>query len=133
MQAILNFLKSYHVVHDINKCDFTDHFKPVFIDQRVRISKFGSTASVLIFEKNYDLLDKELNYLIKNASWAKILIFLPYEFKDKIHTGVEKIYYKDDKEILKLETDNFNFALVFSQNNKLFDFFTGQKSASLWD
>ncbi len=132
MQNILNFLNHYQIKYDIYRCDFIEHFKPVFVDTHMRINKFGTTSSVLIFEKDFNLFKKELNYLINNASWAKTIGFAPIQLKDKISSKQVKIvYYKKEEELFNLTPEKFNFALIFSKENSLYNLLKSKKEISL--
>ena len=133
MQRVLNFLDINAIEYDIRRCNFIDHFKPVFIDKCMNIQKFGTTSSVLIFEQNIDLLKKELIYLEQNAPWAKTVAFLPISLKDQFSTKIKIIYYTNNQEIFDLKSHKFNFALVFSKNNILHHILSKPKNSSLLD
>ncbi len=71
LENILSFLKSKNINFDIEKCAYDTHFHPIFVDQKLNIKQFGKSAQVIICETDKNLIDKELGFISKHASWAK--------------------------------------------------------------
>lgn len=103
---ILNLLDSYNISYFIKNIEKLNHFRPYFIDRNFTVKEFGKSEKVIILEKDYGLLDKEKDYLEKNASWAK-RVYISDEKKDFF------IYAKNFDKIREiLYNFDFNFALI---------------------
>jgi ferrochelatase len=61
---ILSFLQSQQIEYDIQKCDFTSHFYPIFVDNNLNIKPFGKSQRVIICSD--ENIEPEI-------SWAKII------------------------------------------------------------
>ncbi len=115
LKTVLYFLKTYNINYELNSLNFIEnHFEPVFIDKYLNQKSFGSTQRVLIFEKNYSMIDKEINFLKTEAKWAKTLLF-----KEK------EGYFKNFNQIR--EYGDFNFGIVFSTKEKFLEYLSEQK------
>ena len=107
--SLVSLLNELNIIYKIKKFSFIEHFKPIFITKEFQKKDFGTTEQVLIFEKNINLLDEELEFLKKTAPWAKIICLTPY-------------MYKDIAEIKNILRDKyFNFALIIGLDSKSLD------------
>ncbi len=100
LASIVIFLEKNTLTFDIRRCNFGSFFHPVFVNKNLEIKNFGKTESVIICESNKDLIEKEILYLKKNASWAKTIHFV-------------------NSDILKLKEIEFNFAIITITYDKL--------------
>jgi len=113
LEELLHLFSSLDVSFRLKKFVPIDHFEAVFTNKKFEIKEFGTSDKVLIFEKNCDIVKREIDYLQKQASWAKIIFLIPY-----LHSGnfddVQNIYiYKNENEILSLlKSHDFHFALI---------------------
>lgn len=100
LASVVIFLEKNTILFDIKKCNFTSHFHPVFINKNLEIKNFGKSELVIICESDKNLIEKEILYLKKNASWAKTIHF-------------------ENSDILKLKEIEFNFAIITTTHNQL--------------
>jgi len=116
LEVLLNLFKNKNINYRLKKFVPIDHFEAVFTNKRFEIKDFGTSDKVLIFEKNSSLVDAEIGFLHKEATWAKIIYVLPYSEQKLIDSVVNKeslLVYKNKNEILGLLKEvNFNFALL---------------------
>jgi ferrochelatase len=114
LEELLHLFKSTNINFRLRKFTPIEHFEAVFTNKKFEIKEFGTSDKVLIFEKNSTLIEKEIIYLQKNASWAKLIFILPSQSVSTKYTDTENIFiYKNEKEILNiLKEHNFHFALI---------------------
>ena len=99
LENVINFLRENHISFQIEKCTFTSHFHPIFIDHKLQIKPFGKSDRVIICERDKNLIKIELKYLRENAPWAKKIIQV-----------------LDADELKSIE---FNFAIINTTTNIL--------------
>ncbi|MEA3331038.1 MAG: hypothetical protein U9Q29_05025 [Campylobacterota bacterium] len=122
LEELLHLYKSLKIDFKLRKFRPIDHFEAVFTNKNFEIKEFGTSDKVLIFEKNSDLIKKEISFLQKNANWANTIFILPSlhanEYKDS-----KNIYiYKNEKEIINiLKSNNFHFALIVGVDKSVLD------------
>lgn len=120
LEKVVNFLEENQLQYDIYKLDFIEHFKPIFVTKKLKPKHFGTSQSTIILEKDINLIEEELKFLLKEAAWSKIILFLPKEYKVKNIQYEKIIYYRKLEEIQKLSSETFNFILILADYNKLF-------------
>ncbi|MCD6432805.1 MAG: hypothetical protein J7L21_02080 [Sulfurimonas sp.] len=133
LEELLHLYKSLKIDFRLKKFTQIDHFEAVFTNKNFEIKEFGTSDKVLIFEKNSDLIQKEINFLQKNATWANTIFILPFlhasEYKDSknIH------FYKNEKDIVNiLKSSNFHFALIIGVDKSILSKpLTNQKQLTL--
>jgi len=115
LEELLHLFKSLKINFRLRKFTPIDHFEAVFTNKKFELKEFGTSDKVLIFEKNSSLIEKEIVYLQKNASWAKSIFIIPYqETSSSYMDDNQNIFmYKNQKEIINiLKEHSFHFALV---------------------
>jgi ferrochelatase len=83
----------------------------VFTNKNFEIKEFGASDKVLIFEPNASLIDSEITFLQRNASWAKIIYIIPRAI-DGFEDDSIFVYNNSSKILDILKENNFHFALV---------------------
>ncbi len=120
LEKVVNFLEEKQIQYDIHKLDFIEHFKPIFVTKKLKPKHFGTSQTTIILEKEISLIEQELNFLLQEASWSNIILFLPKKHKVKNIQYERVIYYKKLEEIQKLSSEIFNFILILADYNELF-------------
>jgi ferrochelatase len=105
LENVVMFLQKIDIGFEIEKCSYTSHFHPIFVNQKLELKNFGKTDHVLICESDKSLIEEELSYLITEAPWAK--------------TTHLELSNMDDLD--KLKNIEFNFAIIFANYDKLID------------
>lgn len=111
LEELLYLYKSLKISYRLRKFTPIGHFEAVFTNKNFEPKDFGTSDRVLIFEKNSDMINKEIKFLQKNANWAKTVYIIPdrciYDESENIYT------YKNEKEIINILKSNvFHFALI---------------------
>ena len=111
LQELLQLYKSLKINYKLKKFTPLKHFEAVFVSKKFEIKEFGTSDKVLIFEPNSKLIDIEIEFLQRNASWAKSIYLIPQAI-DGLEN--ENIYiYENKNKILEILKDkNFHFALI---------------------
>jgi len=111
LEELLHLYKSLKINFRLRKFAPIGHFEAVFTNKNFELKEFGTSDKVLIFEKNTDLIDSEINFLEKHANWAKIIYIIPHTKKYEDNNTI--FTYKNEKEILNiLQNNSFHFALL---------------------
>ena len=120
LEELLHLYKSLGVNFRLRKFSQMKYFEAVFISKKFEIKEFGTSDKVLIFEKHTDLIENEIAFLQKNASWANLMYLLPNSDKEK-YTKCNNIYtYKNEKDIFNiLQNNNFHFALIVGKDKSI--------------
>ena len=118
LNNLINLYKIYNVEFRLKRFSPLENFEAIFINKKFEIKDFGSTERVLIFEKNINFVESEINFLRNNSSWARTIYILPssYNIKNKEDSNVYR--YNKSKDIIKiLKKADFNFAFI-AENDK---------------
>lgn len=120
LEELLHLYKILKINYRLKKFTPIEHFEPVFTNKKFEIKNFGTSDKVLIFEKNSDLIDSEINFLQKNANWANIIYIIP---KSSKYDEDESIFlYKNEKDIIDtLKNNSFHFALIVGVDKSILD------------
>jgi len=124
LERLLQLFKILKVDFRLRKFTPIDHFKAVFTNKKFEIKEFGASDKVLIFEKSTSLIEKEIEFLHKQATWAKIIYIIPAICQDKLPNEFVKsknlLIYKNKNEIKNLlKTNNFHFALIIGVDESI--------------
>ncbi|MFT5661858.1 MAG: hypothetical protein ACI9TV_002505 [Sulfurimonas sp.] len=111
LEELLHLYKSLKINYKLNKFIAIEHFEAVFTNKNFEIKEFGTSDKVLIFESNTQLIDLEINFLQKNASWAKSIYIIPFPIDGIKNENV--FIYKNRNHIIDiLKQNSFHFALI---------------------
>lgn len=111
LEELLHLYKTLKINYRLKKFTSIEHFEPVFTNKKFELKDFGASDKVLIFEPNTNLIKSEMNFLQKQATWAKILYIIPSSISDANSDNI--FTYTNEKEIFEiLEENSFHFALI---------------------
>ncbi len=113
LEELLHLYKTLDINFRLKKFTQIKHFEAVFVSKKIEIKEFGVSDKVLIFEPNSDLIDSEIIFLEKNASWANLIYILPMNQIQNYPDYKNAYGYKNQKDIIDILKDiSFHFALV---------------------
>ncbi len=126
LEELLYLFKVLKINFRLRKFTPIDHFEAVFTNKNFEIKDFGTSDKVLIFEKSTSLIENEISFLQKQATWAKIIYIIPFTCKQTLDAKVleyENIFlYKNENEIKNiLQSNSFHFALIVGVNKSLLE------------
>ncbi|QOP45683.1 hypothetical protein [Sulfurimonas paralvinellae] len=126
LEQLLHLFKVLKINFRLRKFTPIEHFEAVFTNNNFEIKEFGTSDKVLIFEKNSTLIQKEIEFLQKQATWANILYIIPHTIFDSLDAPQRNnpsiITYKNEHEIKNLLREhNFNFALIVGADKSILD------------
>lgn len=111
LEQLLHLYKILNINYRLKKFTPIEHFEAIFVNKKFEIKNFGTSDKVLIFEPNTDLIESQILFLKRHASWAKIIFIAPYNIE--LEQSNEIFSYKNEKDIINTLRDNsFNFALI---------------------
>ena len=111
LEELLHLLKSLKINFRLRKFTPIEHFEAVFTNKNFEIKEFGASDKVLIFESNSSLIKNEIDFLQKQANWAKAIYIIPHNSEYDENTNI--FTYKNEDEIIELLKNNsFHFALI---------------------
>lgn len=126
LEQLLHLFKILKINFRLKKFTPIDHFEAVFTNKNFEIKDFGTSDKVLIFEKNTSLIENEIVFLQKQATWAKIIYIIPFTCKqslDKTTLEHENLFfYKNRNEIKNiLQANSFHFVLIVGVDKSILE------------
>jgi ferrochelatase len=117
LEQLLYLFKILKINFRLRKFTPIDHFEAVFTNKNFEIKDFGTSDKVLIFEKNTSLIENEISFLQKQATWAKIIYIIPFTCKQSLDADTlehDNLFLYKNKDEIKaiLKKNNFHFALI---------------------
>jgi len=126
LDKVLNIFELFFINYHIKNIENLNRFKPIFVDSYFNRLDFGKSDRVLIIENDYDLLQREREFLEEKAKWAKKIYISDKDIKDFILA-------KDFDKIRDiLYNKNFNFALIGAKDFDLSSLLKNKKIMSLF-
>jgi len=124
LEQLLHLFKILKINFRLRKFTPIDHFEAVFTNNNFEIKEFGTSDKVLIFEKSSKLIQKEIEFLQTQATWAHILYVIPFLASENLDTDMQNnpniVSYKNENEIRNLLREhNFNFALIVGADKSI--------------
>ncbi|WP_428737851.1 hypothetical protein [Sulfurimonas sp.] len=124
LEQLLHLFKALKINFRLRKFTPIGHFEAVFTNKNFEIKEFGTSDKVLIFEKSESFIESEIEYLHKQAYWAKILYILPESNFQMLNQEFIETYnivtYKNKNEIRNiLKQHNFHFALIIGAGKSI--------------
>lgn len=123
LEIVLNLFKNLKINYRLRKFTPINHFEAVFTNKKFELKEFGTTDKVLIFEKNSSLVESEILFLQREATWAKIVYLLPTKEQRLIDSIIDKtslIVYNNENDIIKLlKKSDFHFALIIGADKSI--------------
>ncbi|MGE4397065.1 MAG: hypothetical protein AB7D34_06400 [Sulfurimonas sp.] len=111
LEELLHFFKTAKINYKLKKFTPIEHFEAVFTNKKLEVKNFGTSDKVLIFEPNVSLIDSQILFLKRHASWANIIFIVPSNQEDERSENI--FTYKREKDIINiLKSNSFHFALV---------------------
>ena len=126
LERLLYLFTKLKVNFRLRKFTPIEHFEAVFTNKNFEIKEFGTSDKVLIFEKNASLIEDEILFLQKQATWAKTVYIIPNAVKSRLSPALrenEDVYFYHSKEDIKkiLQRQSFHFALVAGVDKSILD------------
>lgn len=119
LESLLTLFKKLGINHRLKKFTTIEHFEAVYVSKNLEVKDFGSSDKVLIFEREFNLVEMEMEFLQKNAPWAKKVYLLPNSYKKRYAHSKNIFFYKTKKELKKLVKDvisNFIYIVGFDKS-----------------
>ena len=135
LSQLLYLFKILKINFRLKKFNSIGHFEAVFTNKNFEIKEFGTSDKVIIFEKNCSVVKDEINYLQKQATWAKTIFLVPFLHTDNFEYVENLVIYKHENEILNiLKQNHFHFALIVGVDKSILSKpLTNQAQISLFD
>lgn len=111
------------------------HLKPNFVDSKNLLCKFGQSGRVIIAEKDLNAFKEYSGYILANAKWAKVSLFVPQEYHEIFSSVCTCYAYNSLENLLKELERPYNFAIVFGVDDQflLENLKSPTESAGLFD
>lgn len=122
LETLLHLLTRININYRLRKFTPIDHFEAVFTNKNFEIKEFGTSDKVLIFEKNSAYIEQEIEFLQKEATWAKTFYLIPqdYQVDEKVQETLQVTRYQQPDEIISiLKQNSFHFALIMGADKSI--------------
>ena len=117
LESVLQFLKQNAIGYQLRNFTPIDHFQAVFTNIHFQIKEFGKSDNVLIFESDFELVKEQIEFLKKQANWAKIVYIVPSDRMEQLDSSKGVFGYASTWDIMQiLKNENYHFALIAEQN-----------------
>jgi ferrochelatase len=113
----IKFLEKFSLDFSLENLSLDRHFNPIFVDNAFHIHDFGQTSRVLIEETSESHIEKELDYLMKYAKYAKLSLFVPRGFIGDFE-GIDINRYDSFYDIINTNKQDYNFFLILNKEKK---------------
>jgi len=120
LESVLYFFKHNSIKYQLRNFVPIDHFKPVFTNIHLQVKEFGKSDNVLIFESDFELVKSQINFLEKQANWAKIIYLIPLSRKNELPNNENIFTYESTWDIMHLlKGKKYHFALIAEQSSEI--------------
>lgn len=110
--VVISVCQAHEIHLSLEKFSSIPHLKPNFVDSQNYLCKFGQSGRVIIAEKDLETFKKYSGYILANAKWAKVTLFVPQEYYE-IFSVISNCYaYNSTDNLLKELQRPFNFAII---------------------
>lgn len=129
LERLLHLFKTINLQYRLRQFTPIPHFEAVFTNSKFNVQEFGSSERVLIFEPDFELIKEQIDFLKRQANWAKIIYIVPWQKKQLLKNSDNIFTYASPRDIMELlKTSDFHFALIAEQDKSLLDQLTSSQS-----
>lgn len=127
LESVLQFFKQNSIGYQLRNFSPIDHFQAVFTNIHFQVKDFGKSDNVLIFETDFELVKEQIQFLNKQANWAKIVYLVPASKINELDEDCNIYPYESIWDIMHtLKSQKYHFALIAEQsadmlNDSVFD------------
>ncbi len=114
LNRAIEFAKKLYLEISLENIAPKNHFEAIFIDNSLKIKKFGETSRVLLLEKDIDILKKESEYLFENTKYAKSLLCLPHSIESDF--SLKSKIFNNFYDIIATLKESYNFFLLYCKD-----------------
>lgn len=118
LQKLLNLYKTVEISFELKNFDNLPHFEIVFANKNLLPIETGASETVLIFERDMNVVQDAMEYLRREIRWAKLLFLLPRNYE--VSRCKSCFYYDTQRELFEiLKTTRFHIALICGSDKKI--------------
>jgi len=122
---LLRFCDQEKIAYNLEHLTFCEHFYPQFITHALCKTEFGSSDKVLIFEPSALLFTRALAYMKGHLEGQKLLVCIPQTNRNLFSDhAYETFFFQDAKELKRLRTMTFHYALILGDKEPFEPFYT---------
>lgn len=135
LASTISICQAQHIHISLDNFKSIPFLRPIFIDSKNHLCKYGQSGRVIIAEKNLEAFKDYSGYILANAKWAKISLFVPHKYYE-IFSSVANCYsYSTQDELLEKLLKPYNFALILGVDEDFItqNFTQEQEGAGLFD
>lgn len=135
LASVITLTQSEEIAISLDHFQSIPYFGPHFIDARGNLCKFGQSGKVLIAERDLESFKKYSAYLLHNAKWAKISLFVPTQFLEIFSSIAQCVGYESEEELLVSLKETFHFGIILGVDEDFItqNFTQEQEGAGLFD
>jgi len=129
LERLLHLFKIIKLEYRLKQFTPIAHFEAVFTNARFDVQDFGASDRVLIFEPDFELITQQIDFLKRQASWAKIIYVVPWQKKQLLNNAENIFTYAHPQDIIELlKNSDFHFALIAEQDKSLLELLSVSQS-----
>jgi ferrochelatase len=110
--CVIDYLQSKKIEFNLHNICLKEHFSSRFVDYKLNKKEFGQSSKVIIFEKDINLINHEINYLKKFTN--ELIVCIPRKYLK--YVKLKDIFVFTNKDDLKnVLANSFKYALVLGE------------------
>lgn len=110
--VVISTCQSHNIHISLEHFGTIPHLKPNFVDAKNFLCKYGQSGRVIIAEKDLNTFKEYSGYILANAKWAKVALFVPQEYYELFSTVSTCYAYNNTQNLLKELQRQYNFAII---------------------
>ncbi|PAF44822.1 hypothetical protein [Helicobacter sp. 11S02596-1] len=114
LSSVMEMCATHHIAFDLKNFSSVPFLQPNFINARAKLVGYGQTDRVVIAEDDIEKFKKYVTYILLNAKWGKLILFLPKGYEGIFDMMAQNEIYQQHSDIGDLlHKSHYNFALIF--------------------
>jgi len=115
---VVSFCEKHELPYSLDKLNYTKHFTPIFIDNKLSRATQSASDKVLIFVDNLEDIVKSRDYVRYQSTWVKSIVLTPP--KTKVPNVERPHWFESVEEAIEiLKGVHFNYAFIYTQDTQL--------------
>jgi ferrochelatase len=104
--------------YSLDRLRYTKHFKPVFIDLKLKSTRPSNSDRVAIFTDNLPDISKAREYVMRSNMWVKSIVLTPP--KTKVPGIDHPHWFRSEEEVREiLKSIHFNYAFIYNADKSI--------------
>jgi len=115
---VVDLCEKESLTYSLDRLRYTKHFKPVFIDLKLKSTRASNSDRVAIFTDNLEDITNAREYVKRSNMWVKSIVLTPP--KTKIPEIDHPHWFESEEDIREiLKSIHFNYAFIYNADRSI--------------